>query len=155
MKKFMGVCETRSSAEKVEYSPRLLAKVSGQELVDAMTVAIGCLNVGVQHAGAWGVAGRQSKFTMGKVESVVVMAKEGCYAGTTGEYPSANMLLLVDGCGIELDRVYPAGASLCIVHCKWIAHQWKHDLPMQEGFYRSLRRTFVGWLETILRQQGF
>jgi len=92
---------------------------------------------------------------MGEAKRVEVRTDDGCYVGTFGAYSSANMLLLANGEPIDLGKVYSAGTSLCIVHCRWEKRPWKYDLPMQEVFYRSLRRTFIGLIEQILRQQGF
>ncbi len=149
----MAVYKARSTRKEATYTPELCGAITGEQIVAALQVAMRRLNAGSSIVERWIVRG--TPLNMGRARFVQVEQDGGVVVGTTGEYPSANMVLLVDGEPlIILEQEYPAGTEFCFIHCRWVEYPWEHDLPMDEGFYRSVRRTFVGWLEQGLRQHG-
>lgn len=143
----------RSEWSGVEYRPELLAEERGRQILDALREAMPALNVGAEMAVKYGL---KQTYKMGRAEYVFIITDDArIYAGTTGEYPSANMALVVDdGEPIKPQKFYPAGTRFCIIHCQWVLYNWKYNLPMQEGYYRSVRRTLAGHFEERLRQRG-
>jgi hypothetical protein len=136
-----------------QYQPELKAQAGGHQIMEALDHAVLRFNAGVATVENMNLVGKPA-FRTGKLH-IVSFADA---MGTTGAYPSANMALIIDGEPARKGgrHVYPAGAKLCFVHCRWRDRDmWpENDLPMHDDFYRSVRRTMAGLLEFSLRQQG-
>ncbi|MFH1291628.1 MAG: hypothetical protein ABIH87_00290 [bacterium] len=145
----------RSDWRLATYIPQLVGEATGQQIVDALNDAVWALNAGSAMASKYGI--KTAPYKVGEIDTVIQNIEPGLVAiGSTGDYPSANMALTVNEGDllIQPDQVYPVGIEFCIVHCQWAHVGWKHDLPIRENFYRSVRRTFAGLFEQQLRQRG-
>ncbi|MBW2968398.1 hypothetical protein KY362_08010 [Candidatus Woesearchaeota archaeon] len=151
-----GVYAERSSVKEATYMPNLEAAASPAQIINALEDALPYFNMGADHAVRYGMKDR--KYQTGSLDLVIDRRGDALIVGTKGPYPSANMALVA----LDGDEVYrflreghkiSAGTEFCFVHVQWDEHPWEHDLPMQESFYRSVRRTLAGHFEQGLRQQ--
>lgn len=151
----------RSTASEAIFRPQLEVEATGIQIISAFESATAVLNAGSKVARQY--CASPKLYRTGDLEVVVEdVSEEGIIClGSRGDYPSANMALVVlPDPNKELERtinkeeLYKEGSEFCFIHVNWIKYDLKHDLPMKEGFYRSVRRTFAGLLEIELRQRG-
>lgn len=166
----------RTDFRDATYMPRLSVEMTSEQINEAVQKAIFRLNAGQKIADGETQGVNSSRLRLGTTNSMNIVHEGMVAIGSQGDYPVANMLLLIlppeifkpvdsgeialaetlsqldkkDAQIIESYKIYPVGTRFCFVHCQWVDTPWKHNLPLVEDWYRSIRRTFVALLERAL-----
>ena len=147
--------EARSTPDEDGTGVRLTlrTKATGQQIIEVLEAAVRALDAGSNVVERYIVKGMP--FNMGKVILLKVECGGAVIVGTRGEYPSANMIFFINGVPVIVPNwTYDVGTVICVIHCKWKNHPWKHDLSLIPDIYRSIRCVFTGLVEQELRRIG-
>lgn len=152
----MQVYEPRTTWDEIEYYVQLLAPMAASVVPTVWRAALSALNAGAHAALMYGM--KDQRFRMGVARELLIDLPNGRVFGTTGIYPSANMVLLVDQqMTITGLKTFSTGTKFGICHVK----QWYmgdvdqiENLTAAPEYYRTVRRTFAALLEQELRARG-
>ena len=144
----------RSTWEQASYRVKLNSPATGAQILEALKQVFPALN-----RLAAGPPANGNRYIFGTAEYEYRIDDRGrLHAGSWGEYPSANLLLLVGNGPIDPEKRYSEGAQLVFIHIMWNGKPWTMELRTDgddvDAFYVSVRRCAASCLERVLRQRG-
>lgn len=138
-----GIFQARSTWEEAQIKPAIKKELTGEEIIQAFW-----------QADASSPIEDGEFFKMGEVRHLKIPYSDDFVVGTWGNYPSACMMLLVDGSPlIDQNKTYPIDTKICVIHCYWLymENYKEHSLPMLRNIYRSICQAFVSAIKVKMR----